>query len=90
MSEFTNKSNTYKECVVNESYLSFGLGDHINASDIDEFKAIAKVCSKTFYGTYFDTKAYTTREEFLMMMFTLFGENVNFTGKFNEDGSYMP
>lgn len=89
ISEFTSKSTTYKECVINESYLSFGLGDRINTNDIDEFKAIAKVCSKTFYGAYFDAKAYTTREEFLMMMFTLFGEvDVWFQWQFWTDGIY--
>ena len=72
------------------SYLSYGLGDRVKENDIEEFKAIAKVCSQTFYGSYFNKKAYTTREEFLMMMFTLFDENITFDGEFTDDGEYIP
>ncbi len=90
ISEFKSESTSYKECVTNESYLSYGLGDRVKENDIEEFKAIAKVCSQTFYGSYFNKKAYTTREEFLMMMFTLFDENITFDGEFTDDGEYIP
>lgn len=90
ISEFKSKSTTYKECVTNESYLSYGLGDRIKENDIEEFKAIAKICAQTFYGSYFDKKTYTSREEFLMMMFTLFDEDVTFDGEFTDNGEYIP
>jgi hypothetical protein len=80
---------TYAECVQNESYLSFGLGERIENSDILELKAIAKVCAQKFYGPYFNGKTHTTREEYLMMLFTMFGEDVTFDGQFTSDGKYI-
>lgn len=52
-------------------------------------KAIAKSCAKTFYGKYFYSKKYTTREEFLMSIFTLFDEDIEFEGKFHKNGRYI-
>ena len=84
------KSHTYAECITHESYISFGLGESIEDTDIREYKAIAKACAEEFYGSYFEGKGYTTREEFLMMLFTMFGEkNVGFHGNFTADGSYV-
>ncbi len=79
---------TYSECIQNESYLSYGLGERIESTDIKELKAIAKACAKKFYGSYFNGKSYTTREEYLMMLLTMFGEDVSFDGQFTTDGKY--
>ena len=79
MTDFLVEDATnYSECLTNEFYLSFGLGERIESSDILELKAIAKSCAQQFYGTYFDGKSYTTREEYLMMLLTVFGEDVSF------------
>ena len=73
-----------------EAYLSFGLGDTIEDKDIKELKSIAKSCAKEYYGSYFDGKSYTTREEFLMLLFTLFDEkDVAIQGSFTENGKYV-
>lgn len=80
----------YTECLSNEVYLSYGLGERIEATDIREFRSIAKACAKNFYGTYFDGKPYTTREEYLMMLLTMFGEKISLPGVFSEDGRYLP
>ena len=83
------ESTNYEECLRNESFISFGLGQRIESTDIKELKAIAKICAKEFYGSYFEGKSYTTREEFLMMLFTMFEEEqVGFQGHF-ENGNYV-
>jgi hypothetical protein len=81
---------TYAECLSSEIYLSYGLGERIEATDIRELRSIAKACAKKFYGKYFDGKSYTTREEYLMMLLTMFGENISLPGVFSEDGKYLP
>jgi uncharacterized protein (TIGR02145 family) len=82
-------ATTYSECLVNESYLSYGLGERLEKTDILELKAIAKTCAQQFYGTYFDGKPYTTREEYIMMLMTMFGEDVSVDGEFTSDGKYI-
>lgn len=83
------ESTNYEECLRNESFISFGLGQRIENSDVKELKAIAKICAKEFYGSYFEGKSYTTREEFLMMLFTMFEESqVGFQWHF-ENGNYI-
>ncbi len=87
----TGNPTNYAECLSHEAYLSFGLGDLVEDTDITELKAIAKACAKEYYGSYFSGKSYTTREEFLMMMFTLFEEDqVGFQWEFTDDGDYIP
>ena len=81
---------TYAECITHEAYLSYGLGDLIESTDIKELKAIAKACAKEYYGSYFKGKTYTTREEFLMMLFTMFEEPVTSEGTFDTNGSFIP
>jgi hypothetical protein len=80
---------TYAECLSSEAYLSYGLGERIEATDIRELRSIAKACAKKFYGKYFDGKSYTTREEYLMMLLTMFGEKVSVPGVFSESGKYQ-
>jgi hypothetical protein len=82
-------ATTYDECIQNESYFSYGLGERIEKTDILELKAIAKICAQQFYGTYFDAKTYTTREEYIMMLMTMFGEDISLSGEFTEDGRYL-
>ena len=82
-------ATTYSECLENESYLSYGLGERLEKTDILELKAIAKICAQQFYGTYFDGKPYTTREEYLMMLMTMFGEDISVAGEFTNDGKYI-
>ena len=83
-------ATTYSECLENESYLSYGLGERLEKTDILELKAIAKTCAQQFYGTYFDGKTYTTREEYIMMLMTMFGEDVSVDGEFTDDGRFVP
>lgn len=68
------KSTSYESCLRNESFISYGLGQRIEPTDIKELKVIAKICAQEFHGKYFNGKSYTTREEFLMMLFTMFEE----------------
>ncbi len=82
-------ATTYSECLKNESYLSYGLGERLEKTDILELKVIAKTCAQQFYGTYFDSKPYTTREEYLMMLMTMFGEGVSVGGEFTYDGKFV-
>lgn len=89
-SDISKEPTTYTECIKNQAFLSFWLGERINDSDIWELKEIAKACAQEFYGSYFDSVKYTTREEFLMMMFTLFDESVDLEGKFTKNGKFIP
>ncbi len=82
-------ATTYSECLQNESYLSYGLGERLEKTDILELKAIAKTCAQQFYGTYFDAKTYTTREEYIMMLMTMFGEKISLAGEFTKDGRFV-
>ncbi len=86
----TQAPTTYAECLSHEAYLSYGLGDLVESTDIKEFKSIAKACAKEYYGSYFNGKSYTTREEFLMMLFTIFEEPVTAEGRLNANGWYIP
>ena len=82
-------ATTYSECLKNESYISYGLGERIEKTDILELKAIATTCAQQFYGTYFDAKIYTTREEYIMMLLTMFGEDVSLEWEFTKDGKFV-
>jgi hypothetical protein len=88
-SYLTGDPTTYAECLSSEAYLSYGLGERIEATDIRELRSIAKACAKKFYGKYFDGKPYTTREEYLMMLTTMFEEDISIPGVFSEDGRYQ-
>lgn len=74
--DISDDPTNYTECVQHQAYLSFGLGERVSDSDMEELKLIAKSCASEFYGSYFSGKEYTTREEFLMMMFTMFSEPI--------------
>jgi hypothetical protein len=88
--DLTADPTNYDECVQHEAYLSFGLGDLVEDTDIKELKAIAKACAKEHYGTYFEWKKATTREEFLMMLFSMFEEeDVAIQGSFSEAGKFI-
>lgn len=89
-SDISDDPTTYTECIQHQSYLSFGLGERIKDSDIEELKIIAKSCAQEFYGSYFEGKEYTTREEFLMMMFAMFEEPVSLQWEFTEEGKFVP
>lgn len=80
---FLGDPSSYSECITRKSYLSFGLGKRIESSDIAEFNSIAKICADTFYRDYFPESSTTTREEFLIMMFTLFGEPMDESQQFD-------
>ena len=69
---FLRNPSNYSECVTSKSYLSFALGERFEPTDIAEFRAIAKICATKFYSDYFPESTTTTREEFLIMLFTLF------------------
>ncbi len=85
----TGEPTTYAECLSSEVYLSYGIGERIEATDIRELRSIAKACAKKFYGKYFEGKSYTTREEYLMMLLTMFGEKISLPGVFSENGQYQ-
>ena len=69
------RNDAYYACVESEFTQSFGsANDPVFSDDVTEMKAIAKHCVQDAYGEYFYGKGYTTREEFLLMISTLFGE----------------
>lgn len=73
----------YHECVRYETTNSFWTeGIMLEETVEDELRNIAKHCAQEFYGVYFNGKDYTTREEMLMMLFTMFDEWVILPGTF--------
>ncbi len=86
---YENDAYSYEECVKFEVQSSFWNNPSPLSSDVfDELKWIAKYCAQEFYGPYFEGKTYTTREEMLMMFFTLFDEWLELMGEFDEMGKY--
>ena len=80
----------YYECIRMETEVSFGIdGELIEDTVEDELRNIAKYCAIEYLGSYFEGKEYTTREEMLMMFFTLFGENLGMPGHF-EGNKFIP
>ncbi len=51
--------------------------------DMSALKMTAKKCAKQAYGTYFNGKLYTTREEVLLLLNTYFDTKIHLTGIFN-------
>lgn len=83
-------ATTYDECVYSEAMASFWVGGGLlTGNSYDELRDIAKFCATEYYGSYFTGKDYTTREEMLMMLFSLFGEEVYMNGTF-ENGVHIP
>lgn len=77
-------ATNYFECVRIETDASFGEnGALIEETAEAELKNIAKYCATEFYGSYFEGKSYTTREEVLMLLFTMFDEDVALPGYFD-------
>lgn len=67
----------YTECVRAEMDASFGVdGVMLENTPEDELRNIAKYCATEFLGSYFTGKSYTTREEMLMLFFTIFDEDI--------------
>lgn len=87
--DISDDPTTYAECIQHQAYLSFGLGERVSDSDMKELKLIAKSCASEFYGSYFSGKEYTTHEEFLMMMFTMFSEPIELEWEFTEEGDFV-
>lgn len=78
-------ATNYSECVRAETDASFGIeGEMLEATIEDELRNIAKYCATEFYGSYFEGKAYTTREEILLFIFTMFDEPVYMPWYFEE------
>jgi hypothetical protein len=46
---------------------------------------MAKYCATEFLGSYFSGKEYTTREEMLMFVFTMFDEGIMLPGYFDNN-----
>ena len=75
----------YTECVRSETDASFWQsGSLIEKTAEAELMNIAKYCATEYYGTYFEGKKYTTREEMLMLLFTMFDEGVTLPGYFDD------
>jgi len=82
-------ATNYSECVRLETDSSFGQEKKmIEDTAEDELRSIAKYCATEFYGEYFEGKNYTTREEMLMLLFTIFDEDVGIPGYF-QDGRFV-
>lgn len=80
-------ATNYSECVRSETDASFGVdGALIEATTEDELRNMAKYCATEFLGSYFTGKDYTTREEMLMFIFTMFDEGIELPGYFDETG----
>lgn len=77
----------YSECVRSETDMSFGPDGEIYQDTVeDELRDIAKFCAVEYLGSYFEWKDYTTREEILMMIFTLFEEDdIGLPGYFDDN-----
>jgi len=70
-------ATNYSECVRAETDASFGTeGEMLEATVEDELRDIAKYCATEFHGSYFEGKGYTTREEMLLLIFTMFDEAI--------------
>jgi hypothetical protein len=79
-------ATNYSECVRMETDVSFGIdGELIEGSIEDELRSIAKYCATEYLGSYFEGKDYTTREEMLMFVFTMFEEDIRMPGYFEDD-----
>ncbi len=79
-------ATNYSECVRSETDASFGVdGTLIETTTEDELRNMAKYCATEFLGSYFSGKDYTTREEMLMFLFTMFEEGIRMPGYFEDD-----
>jgi hypothetical protein len=79
-------ATNYTECVRSETDASFGVnGTLIEATTEDELRNMAKYCATEFLGSYFSGKNYTTREEMLMFLFTMFDMGAEVPGYFDGD-----
>lgn len=68
-----------------ETDASFGVDGEIMEETIeDELRGIAKYCATEYLGSYFNGKDYTTREEMLMLLFTMFDEELYLPGYFED------
>lgn len=86
----TGSNSLFHTCLVDEEKKVFRTE---NTGDIDVVTALAKLakhCAVSHYGNYFQGKKYTTREEYLMTLFSLFDENVDLNGYFTKYGKYIP
>lgn len=78
-------ATNYSECVRMETDTSFGVdGELIEETVEDELRSIAKHCARSYLGSYFDGREYTTREEMLMLIFTMFDTDIYLPGYFDE------
>jgi hypothetical protein len=78
-------ATNYSECVRMETDASFGVDGEIMEETVeDELRGIAKYCATEYLGSYFSGKNYTTREEMLMFLFTMFDEGVYLPGYFED------
>jgi hypothetical protein len=79
-------ATNYAECVRSETDASFGPdGALIEETTEDELRNMAKYCATEFLGSYFSGKDYTTREEMLMFVFTMFEDGIPMSGYFEGD-----
>lgn len=84
--DVTLGATNYSECVRIETDNSFGIdGELIEETIEDELRDIAKYCAVEYLGSYFDGKKYTTREEMLMFLFTMFDEEIYLPGYFQNE-----
>lgn len=82
-------ATNYTECVRAETDASFGPhGEYMEKTIEDELRNMAKYCATEYLGTYFEGKDYTTREEMLMFLFTMFDEDMHLSGYF-QDGVFV-
>jgi len=81
--------DSYESCVKIEFEVSFWPEwELIEETVEDELRSIAKFCAIEHYGEYFEWKEYTTREEMLMLLMTVFEEAVDIPGYF-ENGKFV-
>jgi hypothetical protein len=79
-------ATNYSECIRSETDASFGVdGALIEMTTEDELRNMAKYCATEFLGSYFSGKDYTTREEMLMFLFTMFDEGIELPGYFDDE-----
>lgn len=79
-----------RNCLEDEEQKVFRIDSSVDEDIVTGLAKLAKHCAVTHYGNYFQGKKYTTREEYLMTLFSLFNEDVDLNGYFTKYGKYVP
>lgn len=76
-------------CLADEETKVFRTDTDTENDVVTALAKLAKHCAVSQYGTYFNGKKYTTREEYLMTLLSLFNEGADMNGYFTKYGKYV-